>query len=74
MGLGARAHSVSAVKIGTGRDVLDRLVDVDEVAEPQQGQRVEGAVEEPRVLLSPLVAGKRTGLAVLKIGNVWAQS
>jgi hypothetical protein len=70
VGLGAGAHSVSAVKVGARRDVVDRLVDVDEVAEPEQGQRVEGAVEEPRVFLAPLVAGERAGLAVLEVGNV----
>ena len=70
MGLGVGAHTVSAVKVGTRRNVVDRLADVDEMLEAQEGQRIEGAVEEARVFLPPLVAGERAGLAVLKIGNV----
>jgi hypothetical protein len=53
--------------------VIDRLVHVDEMQESQEGQGVEGAVEEPGVFFSPLVASERAGLAILETGNIWTQ-
>jgi hypothetical protein len=53
--------------------MIDRLVDVDEVEESKDGQRIESAVEEPRVFLPPFVAGECARLTVLEIGNVWGQ-
>jgi hypothetical protein len=70
VGLGTGVHAVSTVKVGTCRDVVDCLVNVDEVEEPEERQRVESAVEKPRVFLPPLVAGKGTGFSVLEIGNI----
>jgi hypothetical protein len=70
MGLGTWAHAISTVKVGTCRDVVDCLVNVDEVEKAEERQRIERAVEEPGVLLPPLVAGECTCLTVLEIGDI----
>lgn len=64
--LGARADAVPAVEVGAGGDVRHGPVDVDEVQQTQQGEGVEGAVEEAGVLLAPLVAGEGACLPVLQ--------
>lgn len=66
--LGARADAVAAVEVAARRDVLDGPADVDEVEQAQQGEGVEGAVEEARVFLAPLVAGEGARLLVLEAG------
>ena len=72
MRLGPGAHSVSAVKVGARRNMVNRLANVDEMEEPEKRQRIERAIEEPRVFLSPLVAGKCASLTILKICNICA--
>lgn len=67
--LGPGAHAVAAVEVGAGRDVPHCLVHVDQVQQPEQGEGVEGAIEEARVLLAPLVAGEGACLPVLEVGN-----
>lgn len=66
--LGPGADAVAAVKVATGGDVVDRPVDISQVEEAEEGQGVEGAVEEARVLLAPLVAGEGACLPVLEAG------
>jgi hypothetical protein len=70
MGLGTWAHAISTVKVGTCRDMVDCLVNVDEVEKAEERQRIERAVEEPGVLLPPLVASECTCLTVLEIGDI----
>lgn len=71
VGLGAGHHPIPPVKVRARRDMIDRLVDVDEVEEPEERQRIESAVEEPRVFLPPFIAGERAGIAVLEVRDVW---
>lgn len=67
--LGAGRDAVAAVEVGAGGDVLDGLGDVDEREQAEERQRVEGAVEEARVLFAPFVAGEGAGGAVLEVGD-----
>lgn len=64
-----RADAVAAVEVGAGCDVAYCLVDVDEVQQSQEGEGVEGAVQEARVLLAPLVACEGACLTVLQVCN-----
>ncbi|UQC79755.1 uncharacterized protein CLUP02_05236 [Colletotrichum lupini] len=71
VGLVARADAVPAVKIRAGDNVRDGLVDVHEGEQAQEGEGVEGAVQEARVLLAPFVSRKGAAFTALEVRNDW---
>lgn len=73
VGLGTRADTVAAVKVGARSNVINGLVNIDKVEEAKEGKGIEGAVEEASVFLTPLITRKRAGLAVLEAGNIWTR-
>lgn len=71
MRLSAGTGAVCTVEVGTRLNVPDCFVNVDEMQQAHQGQGVQGAVQEARVLLTPLVTSKSACRGILETGNVW---
>ena len=67
--LRAGADAVATVEVRARLHVVGGPVDIDQAQQAQKRERVQRAVQEPRVLLAPLVAGKRARLPVLQIGD-----
>ena len=71
VGFGARARAIATVEIGTRLDVGNGLVDVYQMQQAHQGEGVEGAIQEARVVLAPFIASKGARDGVLETRDDW---